>query len=180
MIENNNEIWENVKDYEGLYQVSNLGNVKNIRTNKILKQSPHHRGHLRVGLSKNGKTKMYRVHRLVADAFIPNTNNYPVVNHINGNMKDNRVENLEWCTQKYNCLQASKTSSLKEQAVVGINKKDGTHIYFQNIHLAEEYLKENGIEAKLPRVPIIDVCNERLKSAYGFYWIYVDKIITKN
>ena len=173
------EKWKDIKDYEGLYQVSNLGNVKNIKTNKILTQSPHHRGHLRVRLSKNGKSKMYRVHRLVAEAFIPNPNKYPVVNHKDGNMKNNRVENLEWCTQKYNCIRA-KRSNTKEQAVVGINKKDGTHLYFKSIHLAEEYLKENGIEAKLPRVPIIDACKERLKSAYGFYWIYVDKIITEN
>ncbi len=113
------EIWRDIAGYEGLYQVSNLGRVKSLeRTtkrfngfkvceykdgNKILKQSKNYKGYLFVGLCKNGKEKKYKVHRLVAEAFIDNPNNLPQVNHKNENKECNISNNLEWCTNKYNC-----------------------------------------------------------------------------
>ena len=102
------EIWKDVTNYEGLYQVSNLGRVKSLGFDKwhkgrILKQSFDGKGkYLFVGLHKNGETKQKNVHRLVAETFIPNPNNLPCVNHINEIKTDNRASNLEWCTIEYN------------------------------------------------------------------------------
>ena len=95
------EIWKDIKDYEGLYQVSNLGNVKSLKTNKNLYYSKS-KNYLRVSLNKNGIRKGYSIHRLVAQAFIPNPNNYPCVNHKDCNGNNNKVNNLEWCTYKQN------------------------------------------------------------------------------
>ena len=94
-----NEIWKDVEGYEDLYQVSNMGRFKR---DHILKTVLQPTGYLNVCLCKNGKCKTYRAHKLVAKAFIPNPNNYQVINHKNGNKQDNRVENLEWCTTSYN------------------------------------------------------------------------------
>lgn len=101
------EVWKDIKGYEDLYQVSNLGNVKSLNYNntgksKLLKLCFDKYGYLQVGLCKNKKHKIYRVHRLVAITFIPNPMNYPVVNHIDEIKENNNVENLEWCTVKYN------------------------------------------------------------------------------
>ena len=95
------EVWKDIKGYEGLYQVSNLGNVKSLKTNKNLYYSKS-RNYLRVGLNKNGVRRGFSIHRLVAQAFIPNPKNKPCVNHKDCNPKNNCVDNLEWCTHKYN------------------------------------------------------------------------------
>ena len=95
------ELWKDVVGYEGLYQVSRYGNVKNIKTNKVLKISTH-KGYQVLGLRKEDKIIRYFVHRLVAIAFIPNPNNLPEVNHKDENKLNNCVDNLEFCTHKHN------------------------------------------------------------------------------
>ena len=99
------EIWKDIKDYEGLYQVSNFGKVKSIKFGKerILKPVTDRHGYLLVSLWKNNKQKTYKVHRLVAEAFIPNLYNLPQVNHKDENPLNNNVNNLAWCNSKYNC-----------------------------------------------------------------------------
>lgn len=102
------EVWKDIEGYEGLYQVSNLGRVKRIvgegcSYERII--APHTNQRLRrvyVMLSKGGKRKNFTIHRLVANAFIPNPNNLPEVNHIDEDPSNNVVDNLEWCTKKYN------------------------------------------------------------------------------
>lgn len=109
------EQWKDIKGYEGLYQVSNYGKVKRLEhkecnsiqevrilPERILKQTFNFRGYLKVGLSKDNKTKHVFVHRLVAGAFIDNPNNYPQVNHKDEDKTNNCVDNLEWCTNLYN------------------------------------------------------------------------------
>lgn len=108
------EIWKDMVGYESLYQISNLGNVKclpkyiyslgypELRKEKPLKAHINRYGYLQVCLSKNKKIKTIYVHRLVAQTFIPNPNNLPCVNHKDEDKTNNRVENLEWCTHKYN------------------------------------------------------------------------------
>ena len=97
------EYWKDKKDYEGQYQLSNLGRVKSIKFGKeiILKQNIR-RGYYYVVLSKNGIVKNYFVHRLVAEAFLDNPDNLPCVNHKDENKLNNNVDNLEWCDRLYN------------------------------------------------------------------------------
>lgn len=96
------EIWKDIDGYDGYYQVSNMGNVRNAVKSKILKQQKSRNGYLTVSLTKNNKLTTYRVHRLVASAFIPNPDNKPSVNHIDCDPLNNKAENLEWCTAQEN------------------------------------------------------------------------------
>lgn len=101
------EIWKDIEGYEGLYQISNLGNVKSLNYNhtgleKRLKPQKSNKGYLRIELCKNGKKKKFSIHELVADTFIENPNNLPCVNHKDENKINNNVENLEHCTYSYN------------------------------------------------------------------------------
>jgi hypothetical protein len=96
------EEWKDVPGYEGLYRVSNLGNVYSCKRNRPMKQNDNGSGHLVVLLYKDGKPKINPVHRLVAGAFIPNPFNLPIVHHLDDNPQNNHVSNLKWCTQKEN------------------------------------------------------------------------------
>lgn len=142
------EVWKKHKDF-GDYQVSNLGNVKSpdfilqvptgekfVRKGKILKPYKTKKGYLSCDLRINGKRKIVQVHRFVAKAFIPNPENKPQVNHINCIKTDNRVENLEWCTNGENQLHAFKN---------GLQKGNFSH---HNSKLTPEqvlYIKENCV-----------------------------------
>ena len=114
-----NECWKPIKDYEGIYEVSNYGRVKSLERviynsgtknglytihEKIIKQRINKKryGYCELSLHKNGKEKRFKVHRLIAEAFIPNPNKLPEVNHIDGNKENNHASNLEWCTSKEN------------------------------------------------------------------------------
>lgn len=101
-----NELWKDIKGYEELYQISNYGRVKSYKMNiygSLRTPKQNQKGYLQINISdKNHVTKTYQIHRLVAYAFIPNTDNKPQINHIDGNIKNNCVSNLEWCDAKYN------------------------------------------------------------------------------
>lgn len=155
------EIWKDVVGYEGLYQVSNLGRVKSLerasgkgsgnryRPERILKQIVDKCGYLEITLCLKGIQKKFRVHRLIASAFIINIKNKSCVNHINGVKADNRVENLEWCTHSENLLHAydlglittkgerNSYSKLKESDVLEIRKR--ISMGEKNIDLANEF-----------------------------------------
>ena len=105
------EVWKDIPGYEGLYQVSSLGRVKSFprpgthsQQEQIMKQTPDQKGYLRLWLCKGGKGKNVKIHRLVAEAFIPNENNLPQVNHKDENKGNNSVDNLEWCDNRYNAI----------------------------------------------------------------------------
>jgi len=112
------EIWKGVVGYEGFYQVSNLGNVKRVGSfrgvNKAylndyyLKPKDNGKGYYRIKLTVNNKSKRVMLHRIIAEAFINNPKNKKVINHINCDKKDNRIENLEWCSQSENVLHSVK------------------------------------------------------------------------
>lgn len=92
------EKWKSIKGYENEYRISNLGNVFSLRNGSNLRPSVTEKGYLRVCLQKDGEKKWKRIHRLVAEMFIPNPEEKPTVNHINNVRNDNRVCNLEWAT----------------------------------------------------------------------------------
>ena len=101
------EIWKPIKDYEGLYEVSNLGRVKSLKRfhhqrEQILKNKLTKDGYYEIALLKNSKYKYIRIHRIVAQTFIPNEMNKKEVNHKDGNKLNNCVDNLEWCTSSEN------------------------------------------------------------------------------
>lgn len=110
-----NEIWKDIVGWENLYQVSNLGRVKSFPytdkrghkcQDEIIMNQYYCKGHLTITLDKNGIRDGYYVHRLVAEAFIPNPSNFPQINHKNLIKDDNRVENLEWCNHTWNMRHA--------------------------------------------------------------------------
>ena len=103
--------WKPIKGFEGLYEISNAGNIRSFhsREAKTLKTWESKNGYIQVGLHKNGKLHAKLVHRLVASTFIPNPQNKPQVNHIDGDKTNNKIDNLEWCTAKENVQHAYDT-----------------------------------------------------------------------
>lgn len=114
------ELWKDVNGYEGLYQVSNQGRVKSIRSNKIHKKRLTHDGYVKATLTVNYKSKDFRVHRLVAEHFIPNPESKETVNHIDGNKENNNMDNLEWATRSEQNLHSYKLG-LKQRMVGASN-----------------------------------------------------------
>lgn len=111
------EIWKDIQGYEGFYQISNLGRVRSLEriapSGKFVKQIIRKQlkdkdGYCIVGLNKNKSQKTHKVHRLVANAFIENTDNLPEVNHKDEDKTNNEVSNLEWCNAKYNLTYGSR------------------------------------------------------------------------
>ncbi|MFA5382237.1 MAG: NUMOD4 motif-containing HNH endonuclease [Candidatus Micrarchaeia archaeon] len=115
------ELWRDIKGFEGAYQISNRGRLKSfkfIKLGRILSNKNGKGGYLSVVLQCNGKIRCTRLHRLVAEAFIPNSKNKDEVNHIDGNKQNNYVENLEWVTKSENVLHAIKRNP---NIIAGIN-----------------------------------------------------------
>lgn len=175
------EIWKDIPNYEGLYQVSNLGRVKSlprtvIRTHngtgdlllksRILSPSTYPKGYKKVTLRKNNKSKYFFVHRLVAEVFIPNPNNYPHVNHKDENPSNNDFRNLEWCTNDYNMSYGTlgyRISKAKSKSVFQYDLKGNFINFFDSTQKACD---ETGIS----RSGIQNCCNGISKSAGGFLW----------
>ena len=163
------EIWKDVKDYEGHYQVSDKGRVKSVKFGKeiFLKQGSC-RGYLQVGLHKNGKYKTYKVHRLVAQAFIQNPNNLPEVNHLDENKENNCVDNLEWCDGKYNMNYGTRTQRVTEKLSKPVLQ------FTKSGEFVREWKSEMDVQRNLgyDHGNISACCNGNRKSAYGFLWKY--------
>lgn len=127
------EVWKDIPNYEGLYQVSNLGRVKSlpracggehnrfVSKTKIMKTRPNVNGYLQTNIKKDGKQRLVRVHRLVAIAFIPRVDGKEYVDHINGVKLDNRVENLRWCTHRENDTFPLAIENKRRAALAKIN-----------------------------------------------------------
>ncbi len=135
------------------YKINNIGEIFNIKTNKKLKQY-FKKNYYSVWLYKNGKRYFKLVHRLVGKAFIPNPHNYPQINHKDENTKNNTVDNLEWCSAKYNCNYGSHKLKLSK-------RMSGKNNHFYGKHHSKEALEKMrlaklGKESKRKRVIMID------------------------
>lgn len=167
------EIWKDIEGYEGLYQVSNLGRVKRLKgtymsTERILKPRGNNTGYLQVHLCKNSKSKFDKVHRLVAQAFIPNPENKPQVNHIDENKTNNMVSNLEWVTVKENNNHGTRI----ERAIISNQKKvkaidiaNGEYNYYESI-------KACGRELGIDPSSITKQLKGKLKQTGGYVFEY--------
>lgn len=177
-----NEVWKDIPNYIGLYQINNYGNVKSLkrleksgnkirkRNEKTLKQRATH-GYKYVILSKESKAKTFRVHRLVAEIFIPNPNNYPQVNHKDGNKANNSVDNLEWCTCEYNIKEAYRLNLCK---TIKINQFDINGKYIKTWNSSYEIKRNLNLDASA----ITKCCKNKRKICGGYRWRYAE--IEKN
>jgi hypothetical protein len=171
------EEWRDVVGYEGLYQVSNLGRVKSLfRYKKILKQTIR-RGYYQVELFKNMKGKIFPVHRLVAMAFLPNHHCYPCVNHKDEIKTNNNVNNLEWCTYKYNSNYGHCREKIRAKCRFKPIRqiKNGVIIReFPSVLEATNFLGLNSACGS----SIIAVCKKKPGhfTAYGYEWEYITSI----
>ena len=164
------KIFEEIKGYEGLYQVSAWGEVRSIKRNIFLRQHADKDGYLKVLLSKHGKSKNFFVHRLVAEAFIPNPDNLPCVNHKDEDKTNNAFRNLEWCTVQYNTTyhDVHLKKKTNKKAVVQYDL-DGSVVRVWSS--ASEAAKALGIS----RGSISACCLHlpHFKSVHGFRWEFV-------
>ena len=134
------EVWKDIAEYEGFYQVSNKGSVRSVdrrglqgygRRERMLKPQYNSRGYLQVCLSKNGTVKRKSVHRLVAEEFVMNPESLPQVNHIDEDKTNNNAKNLEWCDSKYNNNYGTRTERLSKK-VIAVNTKTGEVVTFNS------------------------------------------------
>ena len=172
------EVWRDVKGYEGLYQVSNMGRVKSLGRKdrfgrvikeRILEPAVTHNGYLRVGLHVDGKRKMLRVHRLVCEAFHENPDNKSEVNHVNEDKTDNRACNLEWSTRTENCNHGSRNERVAKalSKPIGQFSLDGKLIKVWQS--ACEARRQTGFDEGY----VGAVARGKFKQAYGFIWKYI-------
>ena len=171
------EKWKDIKGYEGLYQVSNIGRVRSLgnRSNHkgIKYLTPKEERYKRVKLYKNSKGKMFMVHRLVAEAFIPNHFNKKEVNHIDGNKYNNKVVNLEWVTREENHIHKCVNGLNSTKEAVESNKINIIQIdtngkiinYFES-------MSEAARKLDLSVANICNVCKGKLKNTKGYIFKY--------
>ncbi len=159
-LKDNEEQWRDIKGFEGLYSVSTKGNVKNLKTGRLIAGKCDWNGYRLVNL----KGKFYMVHRLVGLAFIPNPNNLPHINHIDEDKTNNNVENLEWCSPSYNVNYSSHKYSCR------INQLTLDGEFVKVWQSSKQIEKEAGYAAS----HIIQCCKGKYKQAYGYRWEYVN------
>lgn len=156
-----NEIWKPVVGYEGLYEISNLGRVKSLGNTlkgsrfrgieTIRRQEVSKFGYYRVALRKDRKYKHWSVHRLVAIAFLPNPDNLPVVNHKDENPKNNRVDNLEWCTHQYNI----NYGTARERSAETFKKSNVGKCHYHKSIATKNRLKVGSYEKPVHQIDLV-------------------------
>lgn len=162
------ETWKDIKGWEGKYQVSNLGRVKSLNycntgNPSILKTGTDCNGYLKVTLYRNNKGKTYNVHRLVAEAFIPNPQCFPEVNHKDETRTNNNVENLEWCTRQYNLNYGTRTQKQSKLVMC--------------VETGEVFNSVSEVQRMLgfPSGDISKCCNGKRNTCHNFHWQYIEK-----
>ena len=171
------ERWKVVEGTDGLLEVSTFGRVRsNMRDGRILKATPDNKGYMRLHVTIKRERKAFKIHRLVAEAFIPNPDNKPQVNHIDGDKSNNAVSNLEWVTSKENAQHALRTglwksnmaatkkrNKLKIMPIIATNIETGQQIHFESIGSAERALDTRHIT---------DVLKGKRRQAKGYIFAY--------
>lgn len=163
------EIWKDISGYEGLYQVSNLGRVKRFFKNgkeNFLSGKKDKDGYIEVILSSNQRKKYYRLHRLVADAFVPNLENKPQINHKDRNKQNNYADNLEWVTCSENVSHTFSTGrKIHKRPIIQ---------YTRNMDVVSiwDSIREAGRSLKICEHNINSCCHGRLATAGGYVWRY--------
>ena len=192
------EIWKDVEGFSG-YQISNLGRVKSYkRKNEFIRKTSIVGGYVQVALgSKNIKKQTFYIHRLIAKAFIPNHENKPEINHIDGNKLNNNISNLEWVTRKENCQHAwdnglcistlNKAINSDFKLLRNYNKKRSKPVYsskldmkFESINSASRYIQTHYFENNVNSIVISNaigklLSNKLTTSIYDYYWSYINK-----
>ena len=173
------EVWKDVVGYEGLYQISSFGRIKTFERKKfkktddcfvmkktgksiIMKTSRNQGGYETICLHKCGEIKQFKIHRLVATAFIENPNNLPCVNHKDENKLNNCVDNLEWCKEAYNIHYGTRT------------EKASKPVYCVELNKTYKSMKEAGEEVGTKLCNISKVCRGQNKTCAGYHWRYAD------
>lgn len=189
------EIWKEIPGFEGLYEVSNIGRVRSL--DRFVIDAYYSKGHIQKGrihkntlskagyyttslTDKNKIKKHHYIHRLVASAFIPNPNNYPVINHIDENPLNNNVSNLEWCTQKHNL--SSGTVRERIAQTMSDNKRKNASRPISQYTREGEYIRTYTSSGEVQRLygwfaKNIDACArgyKRAPTAYGYVWKFAD------
>lgn len=176
------EMWKDIKDFEDCYQISNLGRIKSkdryvrvcgggkrLVKSKIIKPNKCTNGYYEASLNKNGKRTVILLHRLVAQHFIDNPLNLPEVNHKDEDISNNCVENLEWCTSKYNANYGTRNQRVREKtktkSVVQYTK-DGEFVKKWDCIVDAE--RNVGADT----AAIIRVCKGKQKTSMGYLWKY--------
>ena len=179
------DIWKDIKGYEGIYQVSSIGQVRSVvrqvsnghgmteHPERLLKPNTLAKGYYQVTLYKDNKRKSFQVHRLVAQAFVDNPNNMPQVNHINGNKQDNTFSNLEWCDNSENQKHAWRIGlqkphychggADKKKRVALLDEQGNVEKEFESILSASRYM---GMKSPANLSHVLNN-KGRLKSIYG-------------
>lgn len=183
------EVWKDIEGYEGIYQISNLGNVLSLNYclrgySKCLTPKINKKGYSWVELRKNGTRQQVLLHRLVAQAFLENPNNYPIVNHKDENPLNNTASNLEWCTHSYNVLYSLKLHP--EKVKTGVKRARKRNYYkcskrvrqidIQSGEVIKEYryLAEVGSTLNKNIFNVRECCAGRRKTAYGYRWEFCE------
>ena len=163
---------KDIKGYEGLYAITSCGRVWSYRSNKFLTPQPHNDGYLQVGLKVNGKTKMFLIHRLVAEAYIPNPLGLPMVNHKDEGKSHNWINNLEWCDNKYNTNYGTcnKRKSVSHKIPV----------YCVELDKVFDSAMDAGIELGIDKTSVTRCCRGKYKTCGGYHWMYAEEKISND
>lgn len=170
------ENWKWIDGYEGLYKISNFGRVCSYWYNNIrlLKLHKINGGYYQVQLTNTQGCKSYLIHRLVAQAFIKNPNNYNQINHIDEDKSNNRADNLEWCDSKYNSNYGTRTKRIIEQTTNGKLSKPIIQ-YDKNMNFVDEFPSISDAQRKLHIKHISDVCLYKRNYCGGYIWRFKEK-----
>ena len=171
------EIYKDIKDLEGLYQVSNFGQILSLnyhRTGKpkLMKPGKDKHGYLGVGLCKNGKRKWFSIHRLVAKAFLPNPNNLSQINHKDEDKTNNSVENLEWCTREYNTNYGTRNERIVKANTNGKCSKRVLQLSLSGDLIREWPSTRECARNGFNQGAVAACCRGKLPHYKGYKWCY--------